>query len=275
MMWGDVINQHPELIDEFDDDVIFMSWGYSPNEKPDMVYKFRDAKRTQYVCPGVSNWTSLIEMPHSSVPNITKMTQYGYESGAVGVLNTCWGDYGQISPIQACMYGMIYGAHRSWRATSECPYFDKAIDLLHYGYEGGADIVKRIAKAHRCCYWYSLLVKYSNEKFANDRMKLWHEPSPDEYNEAFAEIEELIPYLMGTTWENESARRALLVVAEGVEIMIAMLMSRTTGEKIGVNLTDAEEWLKKYKELYLEESKMGELKEFIVVFYELAQKYLK
>ena len=75
--------------------------------------------------------------------------------------------------------------------------------------------------------------------------------------------------------ENESARRALLVVAEGVEIMIAMLMSRTTGEKIGVNLTDAEEWLKKYKELYLEESKMGELKEFIVVFYELAQKYLK
>lgn len=275
MMWGDVINQHPELISEFDDDVIFMSWGYSPNEKPDMVYKFRDAKRPQYVCPGVSNWTSLIEMPHSSVPNITKMTEYGYESGAVGVLNTCWGDYGQISPIQACMYGMIYGAHRSWRATSECPYFDKAIDLLHYGYDGAADIVKKIASAHKCCYWYSLLVKYSNEKFGNDRMKLWHEPDPDQYNVAFSEIEDVIPYLMGTTWENESARKALLVVAEGVELMIAMLMSRTTGERLGVNLADAEEWLKKYKEIYLEESKMGELKEFVLVFYALAQKYLK
>ena len=274
MMWGDVINQHPDLISEFDDDVIFMSWGYSANESPNMVYKFRDAKRLQYVCPGVSNWTSLIEMPHTSVPNISKMVQYGYESGAIGVLNTCWGDYGQISPIYACMYGMIFGAAKSWNATSDYAGFDEAIDVLYYGYKGGADIVKRIAKAHKCCYWYSLLVKYSNEKFGNDRMRLWHEPEPDEYNEAFAEIEELIPYLMGTTWENESARKALLVVAEGVEIMIAMLMSRTTGEKLGVNLKDAEEWLAKYKEEYLKESKMGELKEVILVFYALAQKYL-
>ncbi len=106
-------------------------------------------------------------------------------------------------------------------------------------------------------------------------MKLWHEPDPDQYNVAFSEIEDIIPYLMGTTWENESARKALLVVAEGVELMIAMLMSRTTGERLGVNLADAEEWLKKYKEIYLEESKMGELKEFVLVFYALAQKYLK
>ena len=56
--------------------------------------------------------------------------------------------------------------------------------------------------------------------------------------------------------------------------MIAMLMSRTTGEKLGVNLKDAEEWLAKYKEEYLKESKMGELKEVILVFYALAQKYL-
>ena len=274
MMWGDVINQHPELIGEFDDDVIFMSWGYSANESPNMVYKFRDAKRPQYVCPGVSNWTSLIEMPQTSVPNITKMVQYGYESGAIGVLNTCWGDYGQISPIYACMYGMIFGAAKSWNATCDYESFDSAIDMHYYGYNGGAEIVKKIALAHKNCYWYNLLVKYSNEKFGNERMRLWRDSSPDEYNEAFAEIEEIIPYLMATTWENEDARKALLVVAEGVEIMIAMIMSRTTGEKMGVNLKDAEEWLAKYKELYLEESKMGELKEFIVVFYELARKYL-
>lgn len=275
MMWGDIITQHPELISEFDDDVIFMSWGYSPNESPNMVYKFRDAKRPQYVCPGISNWTSLIEMPHSSVPNITKMVQYGYESGAIGVLNTCWGDYGQISPIYACMYGMIFGAAKSWNATADYDSFDEAIDLLYYGYKGAADIVKRIAKAHKNCYWYNLLVKYSNEKFGNDCMKLWHDSTPDEYNEAFAEIEELIPCLMATTWENEPARKALLVVAEGVEIMIAMLMSRTTGEKMGVILADVEKWLVDYKEEYLKESKMSELKEFVMVFYELAQKYLK
>ena len=275
MMWGDVITRHPELISEFDDDVIFMSWGYSPNEAPDMVYKFRDAKRTQYVCPGVSNWTSLIEMPHSSVPNITKMVQYGYESGATGVLNTCWGDYGQISPIYACMYGMIFGAAKSWNATSDYIGFDEAIDMFYYGYKGGAEIVKKIALAHKNCYWYNLLVKYSNEKFGNERMKLWRDSTPEEYNEAFAEIEELISRLNVATWENESARKALLVVAEGVKIMIAMLVSRTTGEQLGINFNDAEEWLEKYKQIYLEESKMGELNEFVSVFFELAQKYLK
>ena len=275
MMWGDVINQHPELLCEFDDDVIFMSWGYSANEKPDMVYKFRDAKKPQYVCPGVSNWTSLIELPHAGVPNITKMTQYGYESGAIGVLNTCWGDYGQISPIYACMYGMIFGAARSWRATSECPSFDKAVDLLYYGYDGAADIIKKLAKAQRCCYWYCLLARYSNEKFGNEAMRIWYEPEPDEFNAAFSEVEELIPYLMGTTWENEKVRKALYVVAEGIGLMIAMLMSCKTGEKLGVSLKDAEDWLARYKEIYLEESKMGELKEVILTFYALAQKYLK
>ncbi len=275
MMWGDVITQHPELIDEFDEDVIFMSWGYSANESPNMVYKFRDAKRPQYVCPGVSNWTSLIEAPHTSVPNITKMTQYGYESGAIGVLNTCWGDYGQISPIYACMYGMIFGAARSWRATSDYPEFDKSIDLLYYGYDGAASFVKGLALAQRSCYWYHLLVKYSNEKFGNDAMRIWNVPSPDEINKAFEEIEAIIPYLMGTTWENEDARKSLLVVAEGLSLMTAMVMSDITGERLGVNLSDVERWLVSYKEEYLKESKMGELKEFIVVFYEIAQKYLK
>ncbi len=275
MMWGDVITQHPELIAEFDDDVIFMSWGYSPNESPNMVYKFRDAKRPQYVCPGVSNWTSLIEAPHNSVPNITKMTQYGYESGAIGVLNTCWGDYGQISPIYACMYGMIFGAGRSWRATSDYPDFDKSIDLLYYGYDGASALVKGIAKSQRICYWWNLLAKYSNEKFGNTEMRIGYEPCPDEFNEAFDEVEAIIPYLMGTTWENEDARKALLVVAEGVGIMIAMVMSSVTGERLGINLADVEKWLADYKEIYLEESKMGELKEFIVVFYEMARKYLK
>jgi hypothetical protein len=177
-------------------------------------------------------------MPHSSVPNITKMVQYGYESGATGVLNTCWGDYGQISPIYACMYGMIFGAAKSWNATSDYVGFDEAIDTFYCGYKGGADIVKKIALAHKNCYWYNLLVKYSNEKFGNERMKLWKDSTPEEYNEAFAEIEELISRLNATTWENESARKALLVVAEGVKIIIAMLVSRTTGEQLGINFND-------------------------------------
>lgn len=100
MMWGDIINAHTELIDELGE-TVFLSWGYDANVKPDTINKIRDAGKMQYVCPGCSNWTSLIEMVQTSVPNIYKMTKYGYEVGAKGVLNTCWGDYGHISPIYA------------------------------------------------------------------------------------------------------------------------------------------------------------------------------
>ena len=73
MMWGDVINAHTELIDELGE-TIFLSWGYDANIKPDTINKLKDAGKTQYVCPGCNNWTSLIEMVHTSVPNIYKMT---------------------------------------------------------------------------------------------------------------------------------------------------------------------------------------------------------
>ena len=38
--------------------------------------------------------------------------------------------------------GMIFGAAKSWRVTSDHPDFDKSIDLLHYGYDGAASFVK-------------------------------------------------------------------------------------------------------------------------------------
>lgn len=274
MMWGDIINAHSEYIDELGE-TIFLSWGYDANVKPDTINKLSKAGKVQYVCPGCNNWTSLIEMIQVSVPNITKMTQYGYEAGAKGVLNTCWGDYGHISPIYACMYSIIYGAARSWNASCEYEGFDEAMDLLYYGYKGASKIVKALALSYRTCYWYELVCDYSNRMFGVDLMKAWRQVQPEELNESFNEVEELIPYLMSANWENKDAQEAFLVIAKGTECMMAMLMSMKTGEKLGMNETDVEEWLKEFTNIYLKESKMGELKDFIKAMYELATKYLK
>ena len=274
MMWGDIINAHTDLIDELGE-TIFLSWGYSANVTPETINKLKDVGKTQYVCPGCNNWTSLIEMTHVSIPNIYKMTKYGYEAGAKGVLNTCWGDYGHISPIYACMYSIIYGAARAWNAECEYENYDDAMDLLYYGCEGAAKIVTSLAKAYRTCYWYELVCDYSNRMFKNDVMRAWNKSTPEGLNEAFAEVEELIPYLMANEWENSDAREALLCVAKGTEIMIAMLMSMKTGEKMGINTSDAEEWLKEFSKIYLKESKKGELQDFVKAMYELSDRYLK
>ena len=75
MMWGDVI----EHIEPLGDNIVFLNWGYSPNEKPDKIYNLAKAGKTQFVCPGVSGWTTLCERIKESVPNITKMAHYGKE----------------------------------------------------------------------------------------------------------------------------------------------------------------------------------------------------
>ena len=106
-------------------------------------------------------------------------------------------------------------------------------------------------------------------------MRAWNTPTVDGLEEAYYELEDIIPYLQGTKWENEGAREALLIVAQGTQYMISMLFSRATGEKLGVIFSDIEEWLKSYSELYLGESKDGELKEFLKVFYALGEKYIK
>lgn len=275
MMWADVATERTEYLPEIDSDVTLLSWRYDANPSPAMIHKVKAVGREQYVCPGISNWTSLIEITHVSIPNITKMAQYGYEAGAKGLLVTCWGDYGHLSPIYASMYGTLFAASKAWNVNTDEKRFEKSIDLLYYGYKGAGKIVKSLSRVHRVNYWYDLVCDYSNRMFNNDFMKAWNTPQPDVLNEAFNECEEIIPYLMATKWENERAREALLLVAEGVEYMIAMIMSKLTGEKLGVNHNDVTEWIKNFSRIYLSESKEGELAVFVKVFYELSEKYLK
>ena len=270
MMWGDVI----EHIDPLGDDIIFLSWGYSPNVTPEKINMLAEAKKTQIVCPGVNGWTTLCERVKESVPNITKMAQYALDAGAKGMMNTNWGDYGHIAPLECCMYGTIFGCAKAWNVTSEYESFDDAIDFLYYGYQGAAKILKAIDGAHRVVFWYNLVVDYSNEIFNTDIMGA-RQLTPNELNDCFYEVENVIPYLESTTWENERAREVFLNVSEGVEYMIAMLFSRETGEKLGVIFSDIEKWIIDYSKIYLGESKEGELKEFIKVFYHLAEKYIK
>ncbi len=273
MMWGDIISQHSDLIPELDEDLIYLSWGYDPNPSPNAINKVKEAGKPQYVCPGLNNWASLMELTQRSIPNITKMAEFGYNANAIGMLTTCWGDYGHTSPLEACMYGLIYSCAKSWNVREEYKNFDSCIDFLHYGYDGAARLIKSLSESHRVNYWWDLCAHYSNAKFNNELMRA-RTPDPDTLNQAFNECEEIIPYLMATKWENENAREAMLVVAQGIEYMIAILLSIKCGEKCGVNLKDVEAWLKDYSDIYLKESKMGELKDFISVMYQLANKYL-
>ena len=59
MFWGDIIAAHPEAIKELPEDVICMTWDYSPTPEKSMKKNFWENGAHQYLCVQVfKGWKS-------------------------------------------------------------------------------------------------------------------------------------------------------------------------------------------------------------------------
>lgn len=115
MFWGDIILSHPELISELPSDLIALNWGYmSTQPTEESCKRFKEAGIPYYTCPGTASWNSIWGQTDQMVKNIDNATRYGHKHGAIGVLNTDWGDNGhwQYQPVSYA--GFAYGAAMSW-----------------------------------------------------------------------------------------------------------------------------------------------------------------
>lgn len=113
--WGDIIMQHPELVPELPKGVIAMEWGYEANHPFDKDgERFAAAGVPFYVCPGTSSWVSLVGRTDNAIGNLQNAAINGRKYGAMGYLNTDWGDYGHWQPLPVSYLGFAYGAALSW-----------------------------------------------------------------------------------------------------------------------------------------------------------------
>src|SRR5581483_2674353 len=95
MFWGDIIINHPELISQLPKDAIAMEWGYEADHPfAEHGKAFAQAGIPFYVCPGTSSWISILGRTENAMGNIRNATENGLKNGAIGVLNTDWGDWG-------------------------------------------------------------------------------------------------------------------------------------------------------------------------------------
>jgi hypothetical protein len=128
MLWGDIILKHPELISELPPGAIFLNWDYVPDVTDASVKTFKAAGVAQYVCPGVQGWSRLATDLNRACANITRMTRYGKAAGALGVLNTDWGDCGHVNLLSTSYHGLVFGAALSWDAGDGGVNIDKSDD---------------------------------------------------------------------------------------------------------------------------------------------------
>jgi hypothetical protein len=157
MFWGDIILHYPSLIKELPKDIFALNWGYEKEHPFDReAGLFAKSKLPFYVCPGTSTWMSLIGRNDTAFANLRLAAQAGRKHGALGYLNTDWGDGGHPQPLAVSYPAYVMGAAVSWCERS----FDKSLFVPVLSREVFGDPTGRTANAVLALGFAHLKFKY-------------------------------------------------------------------------------------------------------------------
>ncbi len=256
MMWADILEKHPETIAELPEDTVFLSWDYSKTVEKEKIEKIAAFGRPQIVCPGTSSWSDLCENIPISEENIARMAEYGYACGAVGVLNTNWGDLGNPCSLELAEFGLSWGAEKSWSVgTERGGEFYESLDHLVYKKSGAVALLKRIGTLSPASrLWNSLCNLYYNLRYGEDHQLYMQSTDAERVRDGLLEIR---TSLSKETWERDNYRREMMLAVEGMAVSLE-LFAKASGHPIE-RKTDTEAWLRGYREAWLLASKESEL----------------
>ena len=132
MMWGDIADQHPEILDNLDNDIYLIAWSYVGIDSfDDFLKPYVKSGRNYFVAPGVSLSERVWPKHYEFRKNITNLCRDGYKNGALGVINTCWDDFGE-SLTNCALYGLALGAETSWNPATKQERNTEANFTLHF-----------------------------------------------------------------------------------------------------------------------------------------------
>ncbi len=260
MMWGDIALKHPEMLTKIPHGTIMLNWQYDAEPEVSRIDKIAEIGLPQIVCPGNTGWLRFMEDANISVPNITIMNKSAVQNGAIGMLNTNWGDCGHTASFKCCLYGTLLGAETSWNISTEIneDYEKRASKFLYGVDENIIPMYKEVAKK---AFWTAPWFRFY--EWMRDRNPIWYEGTQNDCIEAIALCEDFIELL-----ENLSGKRDvlnhLIAATQGYIIMNNCLMHIAPNCKPVIDLPEyINDWFADYSMLWLEDSKPSELGEII------------
>lgn len=170
--WGDIINQYPDLVPELPRDTIALEWGYeATHDFAGKTQLFAQSGIPFYVCPGTSSWTTIAGRTDNCVENIRNAVENGLKNGAIGVLNTDWGDLGHWQTLPVSYLGFAYGAAVSWAYEANVDLnLPRALDT--YAFRDSAGVMGQLA------YDLGNVYKFSAILIPNGSLLFWLMQSP-------------------------------------------------------------------------------------------------
>lgn len=267
MMWSDILLQHKDAMDYLPDGIEFLTWYYDEDPNEEDIALFEKIGKPQIVCPGTSASGAFSEIPEKSEINISRMTEYGYRHGAVGVLNTNWGAYGHTASIELAMYSLVTGAEKSWSPLAEInDDFRNRVNFLLYQSEHGVAYIRELGEIQHIGsepLWRVLCAYYDKLTFNPDSDKCAHigeELLKSHRKRALTLIEKL----KNDNWGNNIYKNKFLLAAKGSLIVIESL-ARISGYQVQMSI-DIPTWFKEYERAWLKNNKKGEFHEIEKVF---------
>jgi Glycosyl hydrolase family 20, domain 2/Glycosyl hydrolase family 20, catalytic domain len=134
MLWGDMLLNHPEAIDSLPKDCEVLDWAYFPSNDFEKCQAFISRGLSTTVCPSVRGFGTVFNAVEEARTVLARYARTGKEFGAVGLLNTDWGDYGHFNMPPCALHGLALGAALAWNPDQdEKAAFDAAFSRLFFG----------------------------------------------------------------------------------------------------------------------------------------------
>lgn len=263
MMWADILLQHPETIEILPEDTYFLNWNYCDTPSEERIMNLSKLGRKQIVCPGTTSWSRLCENVTIEELNISRMAEYGFKHGAVGLLNTNWGDWGNPCSIELAMYGMVLGAEKAWSVTTEVDddFYDR-VNALLYENKNGIQYLKAVSALLDSIHWTNFVENYFDYRF--NEGKAHRVDLVVDLSEVQRIYKELKESLDSEKWSRDEYREEMLISAEGACLMAEL--SRKMAHESCKRLTDTKEWLDKFRTKWLKKNKPSELYKIEEIF---------
>ena len=239
-----------------------LNWTYEKNPDETKVETLAKAGMKQIVCPGTSSWNRFIEEIDRCEGNITKLVDYGTKHGALGILNTNWGDFGHIAPWNCNLYGMVIGAEKGWNADGVLtPEFEQAASSLLYDSDdiNVIDIIRTMGRCERTCDWMLFMYWYSANTVEGRKTEL--ECDTDKAIAHIAKLDGVIETLKSIS-EEDTRYIDLILSCRAIQIMNRVhlrLKNHPDYQDGNAILADVEDWLVDYRAAWLRESKPSQI----------------
>jgi len=118
MMYGDIILNHPKILEQIPKDIIIVDWHYRPDYFYPSTVTFSKYGFQYIVSPSVWNFLTIYPANFNAIPNIIRLTNDGIQNQSIGMINSNWGDYGAETFKETIYFGYAWSAQCAWNYSS-------------------------------------------------------------------------------------------------------------------------------------------------------------